>query len=130
MSIQLLTDEAIFPSEEILAIALDEIYPVYQSFCESLAAAQIDMEWRYYKDGKAWLCKCTCKKKTVLWLSVWEGYFQAGFFFTEKTRDGVPEHLQNFEPPVGKLLPLVMKISGEEQLGDLARLVFYKKNLK
>ena len=101
MPVQLLTEEAVFPSDDILQIALGSLYPAYQSLCGSLADAQIAMEWRYYNDGKSWLCKCTNKKKTVFWLSVWEGYFQAGFFFTEKTRDGVPERLQHFEKPVG-----------------------------
>jgi len=130
MPVQLLAEEAIYPSDEVLAIVLGEVYPAYQALCESLSAAQIGMEWRYYNDGKAWLCKCTHKKKTVFWLSVWEGYFQTGFFFTEKTREGVPEHLQSFEKPVGKLIPLVMKISDKNQLDDLMQIAEYKKNLK
>ena len=97
---------------------------------ELLAAANVSMEWRYYNDGKAWLCKCQFKKKTVLWLSIWEGYFQTGFFFTAVTSQGLPEHLQSFEKPVGKLLPLVMKLRGADQLDDLALLVDYKKSLK
>ncbi|PKP08994.1 MAG: hypothetical protein CVU09_13085 [Bacteroidetes bacterium HGW-Bacteroidetes-4] len=38
------------------------------------------VQWRYYNDGKAWLCKVSYKKKTVFWLSVWEAYFKVAFY--------------------------------------------------
>ena len=134
MPIQLLKDEAIYPSDDILQAALGEIYPAYQAFCELLANAQVSMEWRHYKDSKAWLCKCQHKKKTVLWLSVWEGYFQAGFFFTEATYEGVKDLPFDEQPirekNVGKFVPIVMQVKSEGQLGDLEQLVAYKKSLK
>ena len=130
MPIPLLTEEAIYPSEDILQAALGDIYPAFRQLSNWLAESQIAMEWRYYNDGKAWLCKCVHKKKTVLWLSAWEGYVQAGFFFTGKTCEGIPERLKRFEKNVGKLIPLVMKLSSEDQLDDLMTLVEYKKNLK
>jgi len=102
---------------------------VFQAFRELLDEAAIVLEWRYYKDGD-WLGKCQHKKKTVLWLSVWEGYLQAGFFFTEATSQDVPERLRHFEKNVGKFVPLVMKISAAEQLDDLALIIAYKKGLK
>jgi len=134
MPTQLLKDEAIYPSDEILQAVLGDIYPAYQAFCAMLETAQVGMEWRYYNDGKAWLCKCQHKKKTVLWLSIWEGYFQTGFFFTEAAYEGV-KALPFDEQPireknVGKFVPIVMKICAEGQLGDLEQLVVYKKGLK
>ena len=47
------------------------------------------MEWRYYNDGKAWLCKVVNKKKTVFWLSIWEHYFKTSFYFTEKHLESI-----------------------------------------
>jgi len=130
----LLTEEAVYPSEDILRAALGDIYPAYQSFCELLVSAQVSMEWRYYRDSKAWLCKCQHKKKTVLWLSVWEGYFQAGFFFTEAAYEGVKDLPFDEQPirkkNVGKSVPIVMEMRSKSQLGDLDLLVAYKKNLK
>ena len=89
MSNQLLLDEAIYPSEDIMQAVLGGVYPAYQSFCELLAAEQVAMEWRYYKDSKSWLGKCQHKKKTVFWLSVWEGFFRVTFFFTQAAYEGV-----------------------------------------
>jgi len=134
MAEQLLKDPTFDPTEDILSAALGDIYPVYQAFCGVLAAAQVSMEWRYYNDGKAWLCKCQHKKKTVFWLSIWEGYFQTGFFFTEATYEGVRDLPFDEQPirerNVGKFIPMVMKVSAESQLGDLAQLIDYKKSLK
>jgi len=134
MSLQLLKDEAIYPSEDILEAVLGDVYPAYRGFCSMLEAMQVGMEWRYYNDGKAWLCKCQYKKKTVLWLSVWEGYFKTAFFFTEAAYEGVrglPFDEQPIrEKNVGKFVPIVMEMRAESQLGDLEQLVGYKKGLK
>jgi len=130
----MLQDEAVYPCEGILSAALGDIYPAYQVFRAMLEAAQVALEWRYYKDSKAWLCKCQHKKKTVLWLSIWEGYFQAGFFFTQAAYEGVKDLPFDEQPirekNVGKFLPIVMKINCESQLGDLEQLVAYKKSWK
>ena len=42
---QLLLDEAVYPSEDILQAALGGVYPAYQSFCDLLAAEQITIEF-------------------------------------------------------------------------------------
>ena len=131
---QLLLDEAIYPSEDLMQAALGDIYPAYQSFCEMLADEQVAMEWRYYKDSKAWLCKCQHRKKTVFWLSIWEGHFKVAFFFTEAAYEGVKD-LPFGEQPireknVGKFVPIAMEMRAESQLGDLEQLVAYKKSLK
>lgn len=39
---------------------------------------QLSPEWRYYNDGKSWLCKMLSKKKNLFWLSIWEGCFRGG----------------------------------------------------
>lgn len=79
----------------------------------------------------------TGKKKTIFWLSVWEGYFQTSFFFTEKTRppvleleisDTIKSELMAAEP-TGKLIPLIIKINKKRQLKDVLKIVQYKKSL-
>ena len=131
---QLLLDEAIHPSNEIIEAALGGAWAAYPPFLELLAAAQITQEWRYYKDSKSWLCRCQHKKKTVCWLSVWEGFFRTAFFFTEALYEGVKAlpfaQSPKREKNVGKSVPVVMEICGEHQLGDLAMLIDYKKSLK
>ena len=131
-------DADVFPTDEVLADALGGVYPVYVSFMAAVAADGLEHEWRYYNDGKSWLCKVLNKKKTVFWLSVWDGYFQVSFFFTEKhleaiaaldITDAVKEDFLR-QKPIGRLLPLIFRISRAEQLDDLLTVVGFKKTLK
>lgn len=136
----LLRDATVEPTAQALENALGaEIYPVYRELLD-IAVNEFGLEygWRYYNDGKAWLCKVIHKKKTVFWLSIWEGLIKTSFFFTEKTRPGVIElpvsdeikaNLGNAKAS-GKLLSLILDIDRKEQLNDFRQIVCYKKNLK
>jgi len=95
-------------------------------------------EWRYYNDGKAWLCKAVFKKKTIFWLSVWDGFFKAGFYFVERhcpgiyelaVDDSIKQELKKAKP-FGTLYPVGLTISKSEQINDLLALIQYKKGLK
>lgn len=138
---QSLKDPEIFPSDEILRKALGQnVFSAYQELFETLSQAEFGLshEWRYYNDGKAWLCKVSDRKKTIFWLSVWETFFKISFYFTEKTRTGISElnisndEIRRFEQvvPIGKLIPLTLEIQNKVQLGDLLKIVEYKKKLK
>lgn len=137
---QLLKDESIYPTDEVLKECLGNIYPIYASFISTITNDDFDLtpEWKYYKDGKAWLCKVVYKKKTIFWLSIWEGYFKIGFYFTEKTGKGIVDLdidnqlIENFYngKAIGKLKPLILDISSGEQISDLLTLVSYKKKIK
>jgi hypothetical protein len=140
MDSMLLREPELFPSEEVLRTALAAGYPAWNALSEMITGISYGLqpEWRYYNDGKAWLCKVCCKKKTVFWLSVWEGYFKTTFYFTAKSATGIRELniaediKEDFfrSQPIGKLLPLTMNISSGEQLNDLLEIINYKKNLK
>ncbi len=140
MNTQLLREQEIFPSEDVLKNALGSISPVYESLIKTVTGAEYGLttEWNYYKDGKSWLCKIKHKKKTVFWLSVWESYFQIGFFFTEKHLEGIDaldideKIKEDFcrVKAIGKLLPMIFKISQKAQLADLLKVIEFKKNLK
>jgi hypothetical protein len=132
---QLLRDEQTFPSEEIIAQSLGEkLYGLYQLLLRNLKAAGLNLEWRYYKDGKAWLGKVNSKKKTVFWLSLWEGYIKAGFYFTEKHRSGVEDLDVSSEiksafgqtGTIGKLIPWIIDIDREETLHALQTIIGFK----
>ena len=91
-------------------------------------------EWRYYKDGKSWLCKITRKKKTVVWMSAWQDHLSLGFYFTEKTGAGISEleidpalkEIYATAEPIGRLKPLTVDLKASSQLQDLGTLLQYK----
>ncbi len=79
-----LKDESVYPSDEVLKGILAESFTAYQELLKLYAANSFTVEWRYYHDGKAWLCKVQHKKKTVVWMSAWKGYMQAAIYVPEK----------------------------------------------
>jgi hypothetical protein len=135
----LLKDPNVKPDNKVLEKALGKSYKAYEELIHLITAPDYSLqpEWRYYNDGKAWLCKVVHKKKTVFWLSVWDGYFRAVFYLTEKTATGIDsldidENIKkNFRAhkPIGKLLPLVIEVTDKNQLHDLIKIIGYKKRL-
>ncbi|POY40688.1 hypothetical protein C3L50_04095 [Flavobacterium alvei] len=140
MEIRLLSEENVYPTNEVLEIILGESYVVFNEFIEIITNKNIGLgvEWRYYKDGKSWLCKVSLKKKTFFWLSVWDGYFKIGFYFAEKNSSEI-ENLdiantikEDFKvsKKIGKLIPLAISMNRKEQITDVLKIIEYKKNLK
>lgn len=84
-----LRDESVYPSEEVLRGTLGESFTVYQELLQLYETNGLSVEWRYYHDGKAWLCKVQYKKKTVVWMSAWRGYMQATIYVPDKYIDQV-----------------------------------------
>jgi hypothetical protein len=136
----LLNDPAIPPDGEQLRSILGESYEVYDEMMETITAPECGLapEWRYYNDGKAWLCKVVFKKKTVFWLSVWDRFFKVSFYFAGRhcpdvaeldIDPAIKENLSEAKP-FGTLFPVTMEMKRKEQIADLIRLVEYKKKLK
>ncbi len=135
-----LRDAEIFPSDKVLKDTLGDVYDVLISFLATITdeAYLLSFEWRYFNDGKAWLCKVQHKKKTILWLSVWEGFFKVSFFFTEKhleaiaaldISEAIKTELASAKP-VGRLIPMIFNINNASQLEELLTVVRFKKTLK
>ena len=135
-----LRDAEIFPSDRVLKDTLGDVYDVLESFLATITneAYLLSFEWRYYNDGKAWLCKVQHKKKTILWLSVWEGFFKVSFFFTEKhleaiaaldISEAIKTELASAKT-VGRLIPMIFNINNASQLEELLTVVRFKTTLK
>lgn len=129
-----------FPDERVLRGALGESFGAYEQLIAAITADDYGLtpEWRFYRDGNSWLCKTSYKNKTVFWLSVWDGYFSIGFYFTEKTSAGVEylniarelkDDLLNAKR-IGRLIPLIIKVADSVQIRDILKIAAYKKNLK
>ena len=135
----LLTEGAIYPTNEVLKNVLCDSYDVFEELTNKITNDfGLVLEWNYYKDQKSWLCKVLNKKKNIFWLSIWDKFFKATFFFTEKHLEGfavldISENIKEnlcLSKPVGKLLPLLLSIDNKEQLNDLLKVITFKKSLK
>lgn len=136
---QLLKNPEQKPSDKLFKELLSEqLYQTWDELQKMLSEIGLVHEWRYYNDGKAWLCKITHKKKTVVWLSFWENCIKTSYFFTDKTRDGImnldidnttkTSFLQ--EKKIGKLIPLTLNINHKNQLDEFKKITEYKMALK
>ncbi len=140
MEAPLLKDPQILPDEKVLKSVMGASYKAYEYMLEKITSAEYGLvpKWKYYNDGKAWLCKVEFKKKTVFWLSVWDGYFKTNFYFLERHCPGVLELdideslKEDFKTkkPFGTLFPLSIEMRKKEQIGDLLKVIEYKKSLK
>jgi len=140
MDVQLLREQEIYPSEDVLRGILGQVYDVWTEFETQVTQGELalTLEWNYYKDTKSWLCKVLHKKKNVFWLSVYERYFAATFYFAEKHLESIAELdiseqiKEDFcrAKPFGKILPMNIKIDRREQLADVLKVVKFKKEWK
>lgn len=138
METRLLTRREQFPSDPVLRDALGPTYAVYQDLLARMTAPPLQLEpvWNYYNDGKSWLCKVQHRKKTVLWLSIWDGHFKTSFYFSAKNSEGVL-HLdiddavkERFRATEfrGKLKALTIDVRAAAQLEGLLKIVEYRKH--
>ncbi len=137
---KLLTSPDLDLTSDTLENELGRWFSIYQTLTETLSKNPYDTspEWRFYKDGGAWLCKMTRKKKTVFWLSAWKQFLKCGFYFTQKTGAGIADLSidQSLKSsyanaaPVGKLIPLEIDLTKKKQLDDLYTVTSYKISSK
>ena len=136
---QLLTDPNQIPSNKLFEVILSkQLLQTYLQIENIISALGLNAEWRYYHDGKAWLCKITDKKRTIAWLSLWKDCIKTSFYFTEKTREGVMlldignDIKTSFAEAktIGKLIPLILIIEQPNQADDFKKIAEYKITLK
>ena len=99
-----LNDPDTFPSADILTAILCGAKPAWDAFTDYLDGhtPACSGEWRYYKDGGRWLFKVTRKKKTMCWVSVWDGMFKTTFYFPDRAEEPIrasgvdPKYVEQF----------------------------------
>lgn len=134
----ILNNPDLYPDEDVLKETLTEgVYNLYTELLTTITSKSgmgLIWEWRYYNDGKSWLCKVVYKKRTIFWLSVWEGYFKVSFYFTEMHKEGISslpisesaKSLFITAKPIGKLIPLTIDVQSEEQLEDVLTIAKFR----
>lgn len=129
-----LTNENSYPDDSVLKTVLGDAYAPYTELLNMFASNNMDYEWRYYKDGKAWLCKVQKKKKTIVWMSAWKGYMQACIYFPERQLEGVLNLDLGKDTKdriiktknVGKSKPCIFEIRTNAVLKDINAVMNYK----
>lgn len=137
-SVVQLRDAEVYPTDGVLKAILRDSYGVYQALLELYKANDLEYEWRFYNDAKIWLCKVRQKKRTIVWMSVWNGYIQATIYFPERYIDdiygldiseGTIESIKNTKN-TGKSKPCVFKMVHTKTLADFTSVMQFKLQSK
>lgn len=133
-----LRDENIYPDELVLSNILGDSFPAYKDLLELYNENQLIHTWRYYHDGKAWLCKVQKKNKTIVWMSAWKGYMQATIYMPEKFMDQVyaldinEERKKVFRDSrsMGKSRACIFQVTSSDVLEDFEKVMRLKMTIK
>ena len=81
-----LIDDAEHPDDRVLSRYLDDAKDAWDALVTFLDSSYpgYSLEWRYYNDGKSWLCKVVEKSRTICWLGVYRGRFETTFYFPDR----------------------------------------------
>lgn len=133
-----LRNENIYPDEQVLTSVLGNAYPAYTGLLQLYDRIGLNYEWRYYHDGKAWLCKVQFKKRTIVWMSAWKEFMQATIYFPEKYLELVwdadisasqKEKIRNTKN-VGKSKPCTFELRDASVLADIEKIIQLKLKCK
>ena len=133
-----LYDESVYPDEPVLMRILGESYPAYCELIRLFDQNNLAYEWRYYHDGKTWLCKVQKKSKTIVWMSAWKGYVQATIYFPERSMEEVyqleigedrKEKIRQTKN-VGKSKPCIFEVRSIDVLPDFEKVMQFKISQK
>ena len=146
---QLLRNPDIKPLDDVIAGALGVSNNAYKKFVNELEDYDIQLEWRYYTDGKAWLAKGLYKwmgvrgghrETTVFWLSIWDGFFKVTIYFPEKSRtdvlslplDNNVKQMIADSKQMGKLkyFPLAFDLRSDKLFDAVFLLADFRKSMK
>lgn len=146
---QLLRNPDTQPTSDVIANALGKANNAYIKFINELASRDIQLEWRYYNDGKAWLAKGLYRwtgarggrnETTVFWLSIWPGFFKVTLYVPEKARadvSGLPldhevKRMIADSKQMGKMkyFPLVFDLCSDERFESVFSLADFRKSIR
>jgi hypothetical protein len=133
-----LHDGNIYPDDNVLKNVLGKSFEAYSELLKLFDEYEMTYDWRYYKDGKAWLCKVQKKKRTIVWMSAWKGYMKATIYFPGKYVDELgrldiaEETKQKILETnnVGKSKPCTFEIKNKGIIKDFSKVMEYKIETK
>lgn len=133
-----LYDENVYPDIQILKEILGKSFEAYQNLLKLFDENNLEYKWRYYKDGKAWLCKVQKKGRTIVWMSAWKGYMQVTIYFPERyikeiysldISEGIKAKIRQTKN-IGKSKPCIFEVRNNEVFNDFNKIMQFKIKAK
>ena len=120
-----LKDKDLFPDATVLESVLGPSYSYYLALLELFDENDMSHEWRYYLDGKTWLCKVQKKKKTIIWMPPGRDTCKPRFMCPKRGSEISALDLSErakariANKHVGKSLPCIFEIRDAQAIRDL-----------
>ena len=135
-----LMDKAEYPDDRVLSRYLCDAKDAWDAFFTFLESSypECSADWRYYDDGKSWLCKVVKKSRTVCWLSVYDGRFKTTFYFPSRAENVIANssirktYKEQFVKAkhFGKTRALTVDVRKIADLSTTKKLIAIKDNFK
>jgi hypothetical protein len=95
-------------------------------------------DWNFYNDGKQWVYKMTCKKKTIFWANLLKESYKITFYFGDKAEpiieeSEIPQSLKDSfinGKRYGKIRAITLPLSCSEDVEAGKKLIEIKMKLK
>ncbi len=129
-----LIDPSIYPTNDVLEKILGDSFATYLEVLLLFDKSGLKPEWRYYRDGKAWLCKVVKGKKTIVWMSAWKAFIKATVYFPERLvgnivaldiSEDAKKEFSNCNN-VGKSKPFMFRLDKKLIMKDFEEVIQYK----
>ncbi len=133
-------DPNVPPTDDSILEAIGRAKGAWQKLFARIRTEHPDLSetWKFYKDGKSWLCQVTWKKKTVFWILIMKGRFRVGFYFAKRLMDQIlesdlskerKEEIQK-KPAKGQIGSVAVEFGPQKGIKDVMILIDLKKTLK
>jgi hypothetical protein len=136
----LLNDKNEYPDDDVVTRHLGKAKPLWDMFVARLRAdfGAMNLTWKFYNDGKAWLGKVALRQKTMCWISVWDNFFKITFYFTDKNSADIAslkidrsyKDAYSANGSSGKLKPLSIEVKSKRALLNVFEVLSYKSAWK
>ena len=136
----ILKDKDLFPTEEVIFSHIGKAKTHWKKLFAFVNSKYPEFlsEWRYYKDGGAWLLKTQKKSKTIFWLTVFENAFAITFYFGDKAEPAIlnseiSEDLkESFKTGkrYGKIRGITIQVESEDDIDNILLLIEIRLSTK
>jgi hypothetical protein len=136
----ILSDKEVIPTDVYVFSILGEKSELWKSIMKHAVEDYKDISgtWNYYNDGKQWLFKMVQKKKTIFWAGILQDTFRITFYFGDKAEpiienSDLPQSIKDgfkTAKKYGAIRPVSVKISGQQDVENVLKLIVIKSKIK
>jgi hypothetical protein len=137
---KVLSDKSVIPTDEYIFSLIEDNKLHWKKIMDHVSDNYKDASgsWNYYNDGKQWLFKMVCKKKTIFWSSLIDKTFRITFYLGNKAESiiensDLPQAVRDeFKTAkrYGLIRPVTFVINSETDVDNVLKMIAIKSKMK